>query len=190
MPGGMAARFACEAPRSGAAALFALSLCEQLPTLTTDRLILRAPRVTDFDAFAGIACTTRGRFLGGPMNREDAWLDFAQMTSTWLLHGHGLWTIGHAGGIAGFVVLGFEPGDLEPELGFMLTKTVEGRGIAQEAAGTALEYAFHTLGWVTVVSYIDPANARAERLAAWLGALAEDTVDGARVWRYHREGWQ
>jgi RimJ/RimL family protein N-acetyltransferase len=179
--------FNCEIPPSGAAARFALHLAGQLPTLTTERLILRAPRVTDFDAYAEIACSDRGAYLGGPMSREDAWLDFAQMTSTWLLQGHGLWTIGHAGRIAGFVMLGFEPGDAEPELGFMLTARAEGCGLAFEAACAAKEHAFETLGWDTLFSYIDPANARAETLAARLGGKSDGTRDGARIWRYRRE---
>ena len=181
-------KHACETPRDGAAALFALNLQRQLPTLTTKRLILRAPRVSDFDTYADIACSARGTFFGGPMTREEAWADFAQMTSTWLLHGHGLWTIGHGGGIAGFVVLGFEPGDLEPELGFMITDSAEGKGIAFEAATCALTHAFGELGWPSLVSYIDPANTRAATLAAALGGKPDGTVDGAQVWRYtHRE---
>ena len=183
--------FPCETPRSGAASLFAIALQGHLPTLATDRLLLRAPRVSDFDTYAQIACTSRGAHLGGPMRREDAWLDFSQMTSTWLLHGHGLWTIGHAGDIAGFVVLGFEPGDQEPELGFMLTKQAEGRGIAFEAASAALSHAFDTLGWATLVSYIDPANSRSIALATRLGAQPDGTIteDGATtlIYRYTRE---
>lgn len=180
--------FACETPRNGTAALFALGLQQKLPTLTTDRLILRSPRVTDFDAYAEIACGPRGQFFGGPMSREDAWTDFAQMTSTWLLHGHGLWTIGHAGIIAGFTLLGFEPGDQEPELGFMLTAEAEGHGLAREAAQAALTHAFDTLGWDTLVSYIDPANHRAAALARRLGAAPDGRLDGAEVWRYRSGG--
>ncbi|APX12665.1 GNAT family N-acetyltransferase [Tateyamaria omphalii] len=183
--------FPCETPRTGAASLFAIALQGHLPTLATDRLILRAPRVTDFDTYAQIACTRRGQHLGGPMTREDAWLDFSQMTSTWLLHGHGLWTIGHAGDIAGFVVLGYEPGDQEPELGFMLTEKAEGMGIAREAAHAALTHAFQTLGWSTLVSYIDPANTRSIKLAQRLGGLpdGEITEDGETtlIYRYLRE---
>ncbi len=169
--------FNCEIPRGGAAKLFAIALQGQLPTLATDRLILRAPRVTDFDTYAQIACSARGQHLGGPMSREEAWADFSQMTSTWLLHGHGLWSIGHAGDIAGFVVLGYEPGDHEPELGFMLTERAEGRGIALEAAKAARDHAFDTLGWSTIVSYIAPENARAIALARRLGGLPDGEIE-------------
>lgn len=179
--------FACETPRDGAAARFALQLAGQLPTLATERLILRAPRVTDFDAFAEIACTDRGTHLGGPMTGEDAWLDFAQTTATWLLHGHGLWTIGHAGQTAGFVLLGFEPGDAEPELGFLLTASAEGRGIAFEAASAARAHAFETLGWSTLVSYIAPQNARAAALARRLGGYRDGQLEGSDIWRYRPE---
>lgn len=184
--------FACETPRKGAGATFALALQGQLPTIVTERLILRSPRVTDFDAYAEIACSERGRFFGGPMSREDAWADFASMTGGWLLHGHGLWTIGGAEGVLGFVLLGFEPGDAEPELGFMLCQTAEGRGIACEAAGAARAHAFETLGFTTLVSYIDADNTRAIALAERLGAVADGEIagpDGAscRVFRYLRE---
>ena len=186
--------FACETPRSGIAATFALALQGQLPTLATDRLILRAPRVTDFDTFFAIAGTDRGAHLGGPMTREDAWADFSQMTATWLLHGHGVWTVGHAGDIAGFVLLGFEPGDREPELGFLLTEAAEGMSIAYEAACAAIDHAFTTLGWSTLISYVDPDNARSIALARRLGGLPDGEIveDGERtlVYRYLREGVQ
>ncbi len=184
--------FACETPRRGAGAAFALALQGQLPTLATDRLILRSPRVTDFDAYAEIACSDRGRFFGGPMDREAAWADFASMTGGWLLHGHGLWTIGGADGVLGFVLLGFEPGDSEPELGFMLRAEAEGRGIAFEAADVARAHAFDTLGWDTLVSYIDAGNTRAIALAERLGAVPDGEIAGSdgetsRVFRHLRE---
>ena len=183
--------FACETPRRGPAANFALALQGQLPTLATDRLILRSPRVTDFDAYAGIVCTERGRFLGGPMTREASWADYTSMTAGWLLHGHGLWTIGGAEGVLGFVLLGFEPGDAEPELGFMLCAEAEGRGIAFEAASAARNHAFETLGWSTVASYIDPGNARAIALALRLGAVPDGEILGSdgtatRIFRHVR----
>lgn len=187
-------RFACETPPTGKAALFALSLQEHLPTLATDRLILRAPRVTDFEAYAEIACSDRGQHIGGPMSREDAWFDFAQVTATWILHGHGVWTIGHASQVAGFVLLGFEPGDREPELGFLLRAEAEGKGIAFEAALAARRYAFEELGWDTLVSYIAPENARsialARRLGARLDGVIEEAGEVAHVYRHTREAAQ
>jgi RimJ/RimL family protein N-acetyltransferase len=183
--------FACETPPTGAAASFALALQGQLPTIPTERLILRSPRVADFDAWAEIACSERGAHLGGPMTREDAWADFASMTAGWLLRGHGLWTIGGADGVLGFVLLGFEPGDEEPELGFMLRAAAEGRRIAFEAATAARAHAFETLGWSSIVSYICPANARAIALAERLGAVRDGKItekngETVLIFRHHR----
>ena len=177
-------RYACETPPTGAAAVFALQLQSQLPTFVTDRLILRAPKVEDFEAYAEIVCSDRGRFMGGPFSREDAWADFCNATANWILHGHGLWTIGHAGDVAGFAVLGFEPGDEEPELGFFLRDRFERRGIAFEAAEVIRDHAFESLRWSTLVSYVDPANARSVRLAQRLGARLAGHIDGSAIYRY------
>lgn len=177
-------KYACETPPSGAAAVFALQLQSQLPTLVTKRLILRAPKVEDFESYQQIVCSPRGRYMGGPLTREDAWADFCNATANWVLHGHGMWTIGCAGDVAGFVMLGFEPGDQEPELGFMLLPRFEGRSVAHEAAEAAKSHAFDTLGWRGLVSYVDPENIRSARLAIRLGARPDGTVEGSTVYRY------
>ena len=46
----------------------------------------------------------------------------------------------------------------------------EGRGIAAEAARALRDWAYAAQGWTTLVSYIDPENARSIRLAERLGA--------------------
>ncbi|MFN4155034.1 MAG: GNAT family N-acetyltransferase [Paracoccaceae bacterium] len=158
-----------------------------LPVLRAGRLTLRAPRLSDFEAYRAIACTERGQYLGGPMTEDEAWDDFARMTATWLLRGHGVWTAEDDGaGLAGFVLIGFEPGDQEPELGFVFLPAFEGKGLAFEAATAAHDYAFAALGLTTLVSYIDPANRRAQALALRLGAVPDGQVDGADVWRHVR----
>lgn len=42
------------------------------PTLTTDRLILRAPQLQDFSAFATFLTGSRAIYVGGPLTRERA----------------------------------------------------------------------------------------------------------------------
>ncbi len=49
----------------------------------------------------------------------------------------------------------------------------EGNGIATEAARACVAHAYDTLGWDTVVSYIDPDNARSIALAERLGATLD-----------------
>ncbi|MCB1334577.1 MAG: GNAT family N-acetyltransferase [Roseivivax sp.] len=182
-----------EQHRPGRAARQASKIGARVPVLDTRRLQLRAPRVYDFAAYAGILCDERAQYMGGPFTREDAWLDFTQNIAIWLLHGHGMWTIdAQTTPSAGFVLLGFEYSDPEPELGLLLTAGAEGHGYAQEAAQAALTHAWTDLGWDTVVSYVDPQNARCIATMTQLGARRDRTAeatlaDGSYVFRHNRE---
>ncbi|WP_171208836.1 MULTISPECIES: GNAT family N-acetyltransferase [unclassified Ruegeria] len=148
-----------------------------IPTLETERLVLRAPRLSDFDTYARIVASPRARYLT-LMSREDAWYDFAQMIAIWALRGHGLWsvTLKTDGALLGFVVLGFEPEDPEPELGFIFTEEGEGHGFAHEAASAALRFAFQRLNWETLASFVAKGNDRSQRLAERLGATLEREI--------------
>ena len=144
--------------------------------------------ITDFQVYARIACSPRGRFVGGPMTREEAWNDFARMCSIWLLRGHGLWAMVHKTGSShplGFVVLGFEPGDQEPELGVALIRAAEGQGFALEATRTVRDYALQSLQLPRLVSYVSPDNSRSIALMEKLGAQREPALlDDSLVYRH------
>lgn len=150
-----------------------------VPALETERLILRAPRMVDFDGFAEILGDARSRFIGGPYSRADAWLEFAADAGGWLLKGFGYWSLeeratGRYLGAVGFSQPEWFP---ERELGWMLLGAHEGRGFATEAGRAALDCAFRRFGWRTLVSYIDPPNARSIRLAERLGARRDDRAE-------------
>lgn len=171
-----------EIPTPGPAAGFAATLRAALPRLETERLLLRAPCLEDFDAYAEIGTSPRGRYLVEDNSDRDAlWLDFAQMVATWLLRGHGVWTVeSRANGVVhGFVLLGFEPGDHEPELGYLFREMAEGKGYATEAATAARDYAFATLRLPTLVSTIDHDNARSIALVTRLGATRDTAAEAA-----------
>ena len=164
--------FFCETPPTGAMAACARDICTAIPNLTTDRLVLRAPRVEDFPIYADIACGPRGEGVGGPMPRDEAWWDFTQLASGWLLHGHGGWTITLKDNdqAIGFVLIGCEPGDENRELGYLIDADFEGMGYAAEAALTVRDYGYDTLGIARLDSYIFPENTRSIALAKRLGA--------------------
>jgi RimJ/RimL family protein N-acetyltransferase len=63
------------------------------------------------------------------------------------------------------------------ELGWALARAYWGRGLAFEAAQTALDHAFQRLGRDHVISLIHPENTRSRRLAERLGERFEKTVD-------------
>jgi len=65
----------------------------------------------------------------------------------------------------------------------------EGKGIAYEAALTARNYAYTTLNWTTVISFIGLDNLRSIKLAERLGCVFEKAhpvaADGAKfAWRH------
>jgi RimJ/RimL family protein N-acetyltransferase len=155
-----------------------------LPRIVTDRLVLRAPVLADFAAYATILTSDRAAHVGGPLTMDEAWDDFCRLTAIWVLRGHGLWTVEAQGRLVGFVLIGLEPGDLEPELGWFLTADAEGQGYATEAARAAREHGFATLGLTTLASYIAPENTASTRVAERLGARADGAVDGSTVWRH------
>lgn len=163
---------------TGAAAEMAARFAALVPILQTERLTLRAPIAADFPHYAEIACSPRGEGVGGPMSRDEAWGDFIQLCSGWMLHGHGGWTVelSDNGEVAGFVLLGLEPGDQHPELGYMLRASFEGRGIASEACRAVRDYGFGPLEMPVLVSYIFEGNTRSIALAKRLGAVQVGTV--------------
>lgn len=182
-----------ERPMPGPAAAFASALSAQLPRLETARLVLRAPALTDLDAWHEVLAGPAALWLGGPFTRDESFAEFATSVGLWLLRGHGLWTVDtRRGQTLGFILLGLEPGDHEPELGFLFRPDAEGQGYAAEAARAARDHALGTLGWQSVVSYIAPGNARSIRLAERLGARRDAAAeaalgDGTLVYRHRQE---
>lgn len=165
------------------------------PVLETDRLTLRAPQASDWDAFAAFLGDDRSQFIGGPLSRDRAWRSFGHIIGHWVLRGFGLFvfcdkTTGAPLGIAGPY---FPEGWAEREIGWsVLSAEAEGQGYAREAAIAARAHAFATLGWTTAVSYIAPDNSRSIALAKRLGATLDATAtlpdlpdwDGTLVFRH------
>ncbi len=181
----------CTHAPQGAAAKSAAAIRDRVPQLETARLILRAPESRDFPVWAEIFAADTDGFIGGPTAPKDAWSEFSVYVANWLLHGHGLWAVERRadGATVGFVHLGLEWDDEEPELGWMLLPEARRQGYATEAAKAAHDHALGLLGSGAFVSYVHHGNVASSRLAARLGA-ARDTgaeaalADDAQVWRH------
>ncbi|MEM7668324.1 MAG: GNAT family N-acetyltransferase [Pseudomonadota bacterium] len=170
-----------ERPIPGAASVFGDRIAAMLPRIETARLVLRAPRIEDYPVYLEIVEEPGGHFLLDGGTREDIWLDFAQMVATWLLRGHGLFAVDHrdAGDLIGFVLIGFEPGDHEPELGYLFRASARGQGYATEAAEAALAHAFGPLDLPSLVSTIDHDNIRSSGVSERLGARRDPAAEAA-----------
>lgn len=161
-----------------------------IPTLRTERLILRAPAVADFEPYARFYASERSIWEDGPLPREQAWAEFATAAAGWLLRGFGSLSLTDrtSGRYLGEVGLYQPPHYPEPELGWILVAEAEGCGLAQEAARALRLWAYRERGLGPLVSYIDRGNRRSIRLAERLGAVIEpDAPSGAPctgVWRH------
>ena len=147
-----------------------------VPVIETERLILRQPVPSDWDAFRDFAMSDRAATLGGPHDLGRAWRIFAGELGHWVIHNHGMWAVTVKGDDTAVALIGpWCPADWpENEIGWMvLSATAEGKGIAAEAARAAIDHAFNVLNWNTVVSYIAPGNTRSIALAERLGATLD-----------------
>lgn len=67
-----------------------------MPTLETDRLILRLFRETDLDAYSEMCAdpdVMRYIGVGQPLSRSEAWRNMAMILGHWQLRGYGLWAV-------------------------------------------------------------------------------------------------
>jgi RimJ/RimL family protein N-acetyltransferase len=142
--------------------------------LETERLVLRRPDARDWEAARAFFLSNRAAGIGGPLTEGQAWRALAAEIGHWEIRGYGMWIVTrrgaeeHALGMIG----PWYPADWpETEIGWMIwDDSVEGTGIATEAARAAIDHAWLQLGWQTIVSYIAPENTRSIRLAEKLGA--------------------
>ena len=170
-----------------------------IPTLETERLILRMFRQDDLGAYAAISADVEVmRYLGDgkPLARPDTWRQIAMILGHWQLRGYGLFALeekatGALVGRAGF----FEPeGWPGFELGWMLRRASWGRGYATEAARRLLGHDFTDMKRERVISLIRAANAPsirvAERLGERLDGRAEIFGQEALVYAIERAAWR
>ncbi|MEP2028353.1 MAG: GNAT family N-acetyltransferase [Paracoccaceae bacterium] len=162
-----------------------------VPTLETERLILRAPNEGDFEADVAFYASERSHGFGGPLSREQTWRNLATVLGHWIIRGYGFWAVDEksTGLYCGHVGLWSPEGWPEPEIGWAVQAQAEGRGIAFEAALKARDYAYDKLGWSTAISSIVPGNTRSIALVRRMGATFENHYEHPsygqmEIWRH------
>ena len=149
-----------------------------VPTLTTDRLILRGWREDDLDAYAAITADPEVmRFMGGTLDRAGTWRQMAFITGHWELRGYGLWVVERNGELIGRIGLLNPEGWPGLEVGWLLGRAAWGHGYATEAARAAVEYAWRELGARQLISLIAPGNVLSQRVAERLGMRPTEDYD-------------
>lgn len=143
-----------------------------IPSLTTQRLLLRPMTFADWPAYLSLMSSARSRFMGGPFATRAAWGMFCSDMAQWPLFGAGALMIESRdnGACLGQVAICAGPLFPEQELGWFVYPEAEGQGYAFEAAAVLRDWARDVRRLKTLVSYVDEGNIRSRKLAERLGA--------------------
>jgi RimJ/RimL family protein N-acetyltransferase len=150
-----------------------------IPTLETERLVLRPYRLEDFDSYVEMwADPDVVRFISGrPFTREESWSRFVRQAGIWHHLGFGFFAIeekatGQFVGEGGFHDM---HRDMQPsiegtlEAGWGLMPTGQGWGYATEAMSAAIRWAEVAFPDRRMTCIIDPDNLPSLRFAGRLG---------------------
>ena len=150
-----------------------------IPTLQTERLILRPHRREDFDHCAAMwANPDVVRYIGGkPFTREEVWARLLRYAGHWQWLGFGFWALEEkaTGGFAGELGFAEFMRDLDPpivgtpEIGWVLAPPAHGKGYATEAVRAAVAWGDVKFNSGRTVCLIDPENLASIRVAQKCG---------------------
>lgn len=150
-----------------------------IPTLTTERLLLRGHRLDDFDEFTAIwKQKDLVRFIGGESpTREQVWARLLRYAGMWHHLGFGFFAVeeresGRLIGEVGFLDL---HRDMSPttegtlEAGWSITPPMQGKGYATEAVSAAIAWADKQFADRRMTCIVDLENAPSLRIAEKVG---------------------
>jgi RimJ/RimL family protein N-acetyltransferase len=161
-----------------------------VPCLHTERLLLRAYRREDFDAFAAHLADPVSAAHLVPADRHAAWRIFCSQAGLWLIHGAGWWAVEEkaTGRLVGSVGAFFREDSAVMELGWNTYRECWGRGFANEAAAAAMHHALEVRREPKVRAVIAAANESSLRVAQRLGLTyeADTEIYGKAVGIYTR----
>ena len=151
--------------------------------IETERLILREiDAERDFEDWAlSMADKNTVRYLGtGPMSRVEAWRSMAAAIGHWTIRGYGFFSLENreTGEWVGRVGPWFPEGWPAPEVGWTISPKHLRQGYATEAARAAIDFAFNTLGWNSVIHCIMEGNEASMAVARKIGSTLLETRDG------------
>lgn len=169
------------------------------PTLETPRLIMRPPRIGDFDDIAALWADRAvvHYIYGEPQGAEASWSRLLRHIGHWQALGFGFWIIeakadGRFIGEAGFVdyrrAIVPAVGDL-PEAGWVLKATAHGQGFATEAVEHMTNWADDVLPAAATFGIFNPANAASVMVATKVGYVDAGMAayNNKSVWIMKRE---
>ena len=177
-----------------------MSVDATIPTLVTERLILRPHRLDDFEACATLwADPAVVRFIGGvPFTREQSWSRLLRYKGSWHFLGFGFWAIeerqsGDFIGEAGFLEArrAMTPsieGTLET--GWVLSPSAHGKGYATEGLTAMIGWGETRFPLQKMTCIIATENSASLQVAAKLGfkEVTKTTYLGSAIALLERNG--
>jgi RimJ/RimL family protein N-acetyltransferase len=169
--------------------------------LETPRLLLRPPRLEDFDGWARFLDDEEAaRFIGGRQVRATAWRTFMGMCGCWHMTGIAMFSVieKSSGQWVGRLGPWYPEGWPAPEVGWGIMREHWGKGYASEGAAAAMDYAFDVLGWNEVIHCIHEKNLASQGVARKLGSRLQRRVtmpfpfesEPVDAWGQSREEWR
>ncbi len=151
-----------------------------IPTLETERLLLRAPTPQDLPTYVAFFSDAQASsFYGGPLDAQGAWRVLALDFGHWALRGYGRWAIESraSGKMIGGCGLWWPEGLPRSELTWWLMPEGRGKGYATEASVAAIAFGYDVLGWDLVETHMNDDNLPARKLVERLGGkmIARET---------------
>jgi RimJ/RimL family protein N-acetyltransferase len=146
-----------------------------IPTLTTERLVLRCWQRSDLEPYAAMNRDPETMLhLNGPVNYPATERLVTHLIGMWHLRGFGMWALesredGSFVGRAGLYQTHEWP---EPEVAWSIRRDLWKRGLATEAGAAALQFGF-SLGLPKIISLPSPENLPSVRVAEKLGLTFE-----------------
>lgn len=163
----------------------------EIPTVETENFRLRAPQMSDLDAYTVFGASYRSAGVGGPFTEAQSFQRLAALIGHWGLRGFGRWMVADkdTNEPLGVVGLMYQCDWLETEIAWTVFEKAEGKGVAYECALAARKYGYDVLGLKTLISCTMEGNTRSEVLAQRMGAtrdadFAHPDYGTMRVWRH------
>ena len=154
----------------------------EIPSVETERLVLRGFRGDDLDAFAAMSAdpeVMRYVGTGATVDRNGSFRTMAGFNGQWSLRGVSMWAAERKadGAFIGRIGLYHPPYWPCLEIGWVLARAAWGQGYAREGARACRDYARRVLKPERLASFIAPGNQRSVRVAEALGARLEGQSD-------------
>jgi len=171
----------------------------RVPTIETERLILRGHLREDFPALVSMWADPEvvRHISGRPATEHESWMRYLRYAGHWIVMGYGYWALTLKDGGQFIGEMGFSdfkrPIDLPvkglPEAGWALASAFHGQGYASEALAACLGWADRSARFPLTTCLIEPANQPSVRLAERLGFANVTTIlgaEGAPIGLYER----